>query len=85
MCAVRSFQEDTHVNQLVPDAFVNLPFPIESFLHLHAQHTKYPTSGQKYALEFDIKFAGATGIAFNLSTLIICGSLCELERGYWQN
>ena len=32
--------------------------------------TKCPTSGQKYALEFDIKYAGVMGIAFNLSTLL---------------
>ena len=45
-----------------PRHFVNSPLPIESF--------KYPGSGQKYALEFDITYAGVTGIAFNLSTLI---------------
>ena len=39
-----------HVNQQVPDTFFN-----ESFSHIHTWHTKYPISGQKYALEFDIK------------------------------
>ena len=28
-----------------------------------------PTSGQHYALEFKVNYAGVTGIAFNLSTL----------------
>ena len=31
ICAVKSFQEGTHVNQRVPETFVNSPLPIESF------------------------------------------------------
>ena len=69
LCAVKAFQMGSHANFQVPDSFVTSPLLVESFLHIHTWHTKYPTSGQKYALEFDIKYAGVTGIVFNLSTL----------------
>ena len=52
------------------DTSANSALPIESLLHIHTWHTRYPTSRQKYALEFDIKYTGMTGITFNLSTLI---------------
>ena len=70
MCVVKSFQSGSHVNQQVPDTFVNSPLPIESFLHIHTWQTKCSTSGQKYALEFDTKYAGVTGIVVNNSTLL---------------
>ena len=36
MRAVKAFQPGTHVNQQVPDTFVNSPLRIESFLHIYA-------------------------------------------------
>ena len=40
-----------------------------TFLHIQTWHAKYPTSGQHHALEFNVRYAGVPGIAFNLSTL----------------
>ena len=67
MGAVKSFQTGSHINKKVP-AYQS-PLPIESFLHVQTWHSKYPTSGQHYALEFNVNYAGVTGIAFNLSNL----------------
>ena len=69
MGAVKSFQGGNHVNKKVPAQFAQSPLPLESFLHIQTWHTKYPTSGQAYALEFNVSFAGVSGIAFNVSTL----------------
>ena len=35
LCAVKSFQMGSHVNQQVPDTFVKSSLPIESFLRFH--------------------------------------------------
>ena len=67
--AVKSFQGGNHVNKKVPIQFAQSPLPIESFLHIQTWHTKYPSSGQHYALEFNVNFAGLAGMAFNASTL----------------
>ena len=69
MGVVKSFQTGSHVNQKVPAPFAQSPLPIELFLHVHTWHSKYPTSGQHYALELNVNYAGVTGIAFKLSTL----------------
>ena len=58
-----------HINKKVPAQFAQSPLPIESFLHLQTWHTRYPSSGQAYALEFNISFAGVKSIAFNVATL----------------
>ena len=49
--------------------FAQSPLPLESFLHIQTWHAKYFSSGQAYALEFNVSFAGVSGIAFNVSTL----------------
>ena len=67
--AVESFQGGNHINKKVPAKFAQSPWPLESFLHIQTWHTKYPSSGQHYALEFNISFAGVAGIAFDVSTL----------------
>ena len=67
--AVKSFQGGNHISKKVPAQFAQSPLPIESFLHIQTWHTKYPSSGQAYALDFNVSFAGASGIAFNVSTL----------------
>ena len=69
MGAVKSLQGGNHINKKVPAQFAQPPLPSESFLHIQTWHTKYPTSGQAYALEFNVSFAGVSGIAFNVSTL----------------
>ena len=69
MGAVKSFQGGSHINKKVPAQFAQSPLPIESFLHIQTWHSKYPSSGQQYALEFNVSFAGVAGIAFNVSTL----------------
>ena len=71
MGAVKSFQGGNHINKKVPVTvqFAQSPLPIESFLHLQTWHAKYPSSGQAYALEFNVSFAGVPGKAFNVSTL----------------
>ena len=70
MGAVKSFQGGNHINKKVPAQFAQSPLPIESFLHIQTWHTKYPTSGQADALEFNVSFARVSGIAFNVSTLV---------------
>ena len=67
MGAVKSFQGRNHINKKVPAMFAQSPLPLESFLHIQTWHTKYPSSGQSYALEFKVSFAGVAGIAFNVS------------------
>ena len=57
------------VDQQVPDRFSGSPLLVETFLHIHTWHMKYPKSGEQCSWEFDIKYAGIAGIAFNLSTL----------------
>ena len=69
MGAVKSFQGGNHIDKKVPAQFAQSPLPIESFLHIQTWHTKYPSSGQNYALEFNVSFAGVAGIAPNVSTL----------------
>ena len=69
MGAVKSFQGGNHINKKVPAQFAQSPLPIESFLHIQTWHTRHPTSGQAYALEFNVSFAGVSGIAFNVPTL----------------
>ena len=69
MGAVKFFQGGNHINKKVPASFAQSPLPLESFLHIQTWHTKYPTSGYHYALEFNVSFAGMAGIAFNISTL----------------
>ena len=64
MGAAKSFQTASHTNQKVPEPFAQTPLPIESFLHVHTWRSKYPTSGQHYALEHNVYYAGVTGIAF---------------------
>ena len=63
MGAVKSFQGGNHINKKVPAQFAQSPLPLESFLHIQTWHTKYPSSGQAYALEFNVSFAGVSGIA----------------------
>ena len=58
MGAVKSFQGGNHINKKVPAQFAHSPLPIESFLHLQTWHTRYPSSGQVYALEFNVSFEG---------------------------
>ena len=70
MGEVKSFQPCTHVNQQVLKKFSGSPLPVETFLHTHTWHTKYPKSGEQCSLEFGIKYAGTAEIAFSLSTLI---------------
>ena len=53
----------------MPESFADSPCPLETFLHIQTWHSKYPTSGCHSALEFNVSFAGVTGIAFNLSAL----------------
>ena len=69
MGAVKSFQGGNHINKKVPAMFAQSPLPLESFFHIQTWHTKYPSSGQAYALEFNVSFADVSGIAFNVSTL----------------
>ena len=64
MGAVKSFQCGNHIHKKVPAQFAQSPLPLESFLHIHTWHTEYA-----YALEFNVSFAGVSGIAFNVSTL----------------
>ena len=73
MGAVKSFQTGSHINKKVPEAFAQSPLPIESFLHVQTWHSKYPTSGQNYALEFNVSYAGVTGFpsTSELSTSIV--------------
>ena len=70
MGAAKSFQGGNHINKKkVPESFAQSPLPLESFLHIQTWHSRYPTSGYHYALEFNVSFAGAAGIAFNASPL----------------
>ena len=69
MGAVKSSQGGSHINRQVPESFAQSPLPIETFLHIQTWHAKYPTSGQNYALEFNVSCAGIEGIAFNFNTL----------------
>ena len=68
MGAVKSFQGGSHINRQVPETFAQCPLPLETFLHIQTWHAKYPSSSQNYALEFNVGYAGNSGIAFNLTT-----------------
>ena len=67
--AAKSFQGGNHINKKVPAQFAQSPLPIESFLHIQTWHAKYPSSGQHYALDFNVSFAGVAGIAFSVASL----------------
>ena len=70
MGELKHFQTGSHVNQQVSEKFLGSPLPVKTFLHIHTWQTRYPKSAEYHSLEFDIKYAGIAGIAFNLSTLI---------------
>ena len=70
MGTVKSFQGGNHINKKVPAQFAQSPLPIESFLHIQTWHTKYPTSGQAYALEFNVSFARSVRYCFQCLYLV---------------
>ena len=69
MGEVKNFQPGTHINQ-VSERLSGIPLPIETFLHIHTWHTKYPKTGEQYSLEFNIKHAGIAGKAWSIDTPI---------------
>ena len=78
MGAVKSFQGGSHINKKMPESFAQSPLsplPLETFLDIQTWHSKYPTSGYHYALEFNVSFAGVTGVAFNISTFASIGGM----------
>ena len=78
MGAVKSFQGGNHISKKVPTQFAQSPLLMESFLHIQTWHTRYPISGQAYALEFNVSFAGVSGIAF-LLLLLLLGVHCRMD------
>ena len=80
MGEIKYFQAGTHVNQQVSEKFSGSLLPVESFLHIHTWHTKYPKSCEQCSLEFDIKYAGIAGIAAMPSTSVLSPSISGTAR-----